>query len=154
MTILKKLKEKIMRRKNLFFVLAFMFSFGTGINAQIVDEPSVRNSGIAYNNVSKPNIYETSFKRGNSTFQVLEQPGKVVMFYSDNIFTLSYMNEDQKATYLILKDDKGNVLYESDNMKSPVVHSRLVLKSFPAGEYSAEFYTKGARYEKSFVIGK
>lgn len=143
-----------MKKKNLFFVLAFMFSFGTGINAQIVDEPSVRNSGIAYNNISKPTIYETSFKRGNSTFQVLEQPGKVVMFYADNIFTLSYMNEDQKATYLVLKDENGNVLYESSNMKSPVVHSRLVLESFPVGVYSAEFYTKGACYEKTFVIGK
>lgn len=143
-----------MKKRNLFFVLAIIFSFGTGINAQIVDDPSARNSELAYNTISKPSLYETSFKRGSSTYQILEQPGKVVMFFADNIFTLSYLNEEQKSTYLIIRDVNGELLYESGRMNSPVVHSRLLLESFPAGEYSAEFITKGARFEKTFVISK
>lgn len=90
----------------------------------------------------------------NETFRVVEEPGKMVLYYTDEIMTLSYVNDNKDKVYFSIRDEAGNMLFSRYFRKDPVVHSRVILSKLPAGEYYAVLRTDKDLFRKSFEISK
>lgn len=120
------------------------------INAQtvIVDEDlyaHVNTSGEEKVELTKSTI------RDNDGIQVIEEPGKMVFYYDNDVITLSYVNLEKQRVSLYVRDMNGELLY-NENFRSPVVHNRLITAALPAGEYVAIFKTGKDEYKRTFKV--
>ncbi|MFB6319346.1 hypothetical protein [Saccharicrinis sp. FJH54] len=89
-----------------------------------------------------------------SAVRLIEEPGKMVMYYSEDVLTLSYVNQDRAKVFFSVNDEDGNMLYSKYFRDEPMVHSRVLMNKLPAGEYVAVLRTDKDLIRKSFVINQ
>ena len=120
------------------------------INGQTISD---NEAVFAHVNTSMAEDLNTtkSTARDISGFQIIEEPGKMVFYYDNEVITLSYMNLEEEKVSLAVKDSHGELLYK-ENFNSRVVHNRLITTALPAGEYVAVFATGKDEYKKSFKV--
>jgi hypothetical protein len=89
-----------------------------------------------------------------AAFRIIEEPGKMVLYYSKDVLTLSYVNTSRERVSFIISDEDGNVLFSKYYKDEPMVHSRVLMSKLPAGEYVAMLRTDNDLIRKSFVINQ
>ena len=114
---------------------------------------------LASKNLSKYNAINQiasldSRAKTSPSASLLEEPGKMVMYYSDEIITLSYVNNDKEHVEFTIKEESGEIIYKKGFGKNVMVHNRVVTSELPSGEYIATFRSGNDYYEKSFEITK
>lgn len=146
-----------MKKRSLLLGLGLLLAMLPAIkmNAQSEVEPLA----LATKNLSKYNaINQTISVDTRSTMSpstsLLEEPGKMVLYFSEEILTLSYVNSDKEVVEFTIREESGDVIYKKGFGKTVMVHNRVVTTELPSGEYIATFRSGNDYYEKSFEIEK
>jgi outer membrane lipoprotein-sorting protein len=150
-------KIKVMKKRSLVFGLGLLLA---ALPMMKIEAQAEMETFALASNLTSP--YEKSNVSANvetnndiiSEKSVIEKPGKMVFFFKEDVLNLSYINEDNKYSELIIKDNTGLVLYSDYLGRKQVGQSRLATTKLPMGDYVAVFKSGKESYELSFAIEK
>lgn len=92
-----------------------------------------------------------TFERNNVNYDILEQPGKMSMYFAKGVFTVSYVNNAKSKLAFRLVDSSGDLVY-SDNSSKVMYHQRMKTQKLPKGMYTAIMVAEDDYFEKRFEI--
>lgn len=95
----------------------------------------------------------STLSRNNVQYEILEQPGKMMMCYSEDVFTLSYVNLDKAKVAFRLVDADGNIVF-SHKSKKEMCHQRVKTENLPVGDYTAILLSADDYFERDFSISR
>ncbi len=76
----------------------------------------------------------------------------LVMYYKNDIFTVSYLNNTGEKVKFVIQTMDGEKIYQNISKKGSIYHNRLLLSSLPSGSYLAMLYVGDKEYATRFVI--
>lgn len=112
---------------------------------------SANTESLNYLKFANNKVVTTNFVRNNVNYQLLEQPGTMMMYYAKGTFTVSYTNASNGKLAFRLVDGEGNIVY-ADKIKKGMYHERIKTADLPAGSYTAFLVAEDDYYEKRFDI--
>ncbi|MFC0878197.1 hypothetical protein ACE01N_16495 [Saccharicrinis sp. FJH2] len=149
-----------MKKRSLFLGLSLLLAvlpFGS-MNAQFAGSDNdfylASNIEIQPIEVNDSKSSSVASEESESALRLIEEPGKMVMYYSEDVLTLSYVNSSRGRVFFSVNDEDGNMLYSKYFKDEPMVHSRVLMNKLPDGEYVAVLRTDKDLIRKSFVINQ